>query len=73
MTNSDSRLAYPDICKFVAIFIVASSHCAQIVSGKTWNNFIGGSGLDVAFNMPLFMIISGWFINVDKLREANLV
>lgn len=71
--KDNRRLAYPDICKVIAIFIVVSSHCAQIVSGQTWNNFLGGSGIDVAFNMPLFMIISGWFIDVKKLRGTEIV
>ena len=62
------RLLYPDICKFLAIFLVTCSHCAQYVSGETWTNFFFGTHLDIAFNMPLFMLISGWFINLDKMR-----
>ena len=65
------RLLYPDICKFVAIFIVTCSHCAQYISGETWTNFFLGTHLDIAFNMPLFMLISGWFINLDKMRETK--
>ena len=65
------RLLYPDICKFIAIFLVTWSHCAQCISGTTWTNFWGGSELDIAFNMPLFMLISGWFINLDKLRSTD--
>lgn len=68
---NQTRLLYPDICKFVAIFIVTCSHCAQYISGQTWTNFIGGTYLDIAFNMPLFMIISGWFINTDKMKKEN--
>ncbi len=71
--KKSERLAYPDICKFIAIYIVTCSHCAQVVSGQTWNNFIGGTEIDMAFNMPLFMIISGWFIDIGKLREVNIV
>ena len=69
----NERLAYPDICKFLAIFVVTCSHCAQVVSGKTWNNFVGGSEIDMAFNMPLFMIISGWFLDIDKMREVDII
>lgn len=65
------RLIYPDICKFLAIFLVTCSHCAQYISGETWTNFFFGSHLDIAFNMPLFMLISGWFINLDKMREQK--
>lgn len=66
-----NRLIYPDICKFIAIFIVTCSHSAQAISGRTWTNFIGGTEIDIAFNMPLFMLMSGWFINLDKLRSTN--
>lgn len=69
----NNRLIYPDACKFIAIFIVTCSHCAQCISGQIWTNFIGGTEIDIAFNMPLFMIISGWFINFDKLRSTNFI
>lgn len=62
------RLIYPYIYKFLAIFLVTCSHCAQYISGETWTNFFFGTHLDIAFNMPLFMLISGWFINLDKMR-----
>lgn len=66
------RLVYPDICKFLAVFIVTWSHCAQRVSGMIWSNFWGGLQLDVAFTMPLLMLMSGWFIDPDKMREVKL-
>lgn len=65
------RLLYPDICKFFAIFLVTCSHCAQCISGQPWTNFFFGTHLDIAFNMPLFMLISGWFINLDKMRNEK--
>jgi fucose 4-O-acetylase-like acetyltransferase len=66
------RLSYPDICKFLAVFIVTWSHCAQRVSGMIWTNFWGGLQFDIAFTMPLFMLMSGWFINPDKMRKVKL-
>ena len=60
-----------DFCKFVAAFVVTWSHCAQCVSGMIWTNFLGGHQLDIAFTMPLFMIISGWLMNLDKMREMS--
>ena len=66
------RLSYPDICKFLAVFIVTWSHCAQRISGMIWTNFWGGLQLDIAFTMPLFMLMSGWFINPDKMRKVKL-
>lgn len=65
------RFLYPDICKFIAIFLVTWSHSAQCVSGQTWPNFLCGNSIDISFNMPLFMLISGWFINPAKLRITN--
>ena len=67
----ESRLIYPDILKLLAIFLVTWSHSAQCVSGETWTNFFGGNQIDIAINMPLFMIISGWFINIDKIRSSK--
>ena len=67
----NQRLIYPDICKFIAIFMVTWSHCAQCIANKTYTNLLGGTKLDIAFNMPLFMIISGWFINLEKYRITN--
>ena len=69
----NNRLLYPDIIKFLAIFLVTWSHCAQVVSGQTWTNFMGGIELDLAINMPLFMIISGWFLNLDKIRKSKAI
>lgn len=67
----ENRLAYPDFCKFVAIFIATWSHCTQCISGEVWNNFLGGTKIDIAFNMPLFMIMSGWFISPTKMRSLS--
>jgi len=67
----DGYLLYPDICKFVGIFFVTWSHCAQRVSGMVWPNFLGGYHLDVALAMPFFMIISGSLINLDKMRNSR--
>lgn len=65
------HLLYPDICKFVAIFLVTWSHSAQCISGRMWTNLWGGAQIDIAFNMPLFMLISGWFINLEKMRNTS--
>ena len=66
------RLLYPDICKFVGIFVVTWSHCAQCISGMTWTNLWGGGQFDTAFTMPLFMLMSGWFINPEKMRNSQI-
>lgn len=61
MMRNQIGLKYPDACKFVAIFIVTCSHSAQAIQGGIWTNFFGGRAIDIAFNMPLFMLMSGWF------------
>lgn len=50
LTNANSnsmnlRLLYPDICKFLAIFLVTCSHCAQSIAGITYSYFFGGRTL----------------------------
>lgn len=65
------RLLYPDICKFIAIFAVTMGHCSQAISGEQYSNVLGGSGLLIAFHMPLFMLLSGWFLNFDKIRNTH--
>lgn len=68
----NSRIIYPDICKFVAIFAVTIGHCAQAVSGEVYTNILGGSGILIAFHMPLFMMLSGWFLDFEKIRDNTV-
>lgn len=72
MTSNNTRLVYPDLVKFLAIFLVTWAHSAQAVSGLTWTNFLGGRQIDIALNMPLFMLMSGWFLDPDKLRSVRV-
>lgn len=65
-------MLYPDICKFVGILVVTWSHSAQCISGITWTNLWGGRQFDIAFTMPLFMLMSGWFINLEKMRNSQI-
>lgn len=66
------RLPYPDICKLFAIFAITWAHCAQYISGLNWTHFLGGTGVVHAFSMPLFFMLSAWFLNTYKLRSINL-
>lgn len=73
MNNNDKeRILYPDVCKFIAMFAVTMGHCSQAISGEQYSNILGGTGLLVAFHMPLFMLLSGWFLNFDKVRNSNV-
>lgn len=69
--NNKKRVVYPDFCKLFAIFLVTCGHCAQALQGSVWTKLLGGKELDLAFNMPLFMILSGWFLNFDKMRGTK--
>lgn len=73
LINNKQRLSYPDICKCFAIFMATWRHCAQYVSGISFSNFLGGNAYDLAFSMPLFFLISGWFINIEKIRQTKLL
>ena len=68
----DKRIIWPDFCKFVAMFLVTWGHASQVISGQTFNNLLGGATL-VAVHMPLFFIISGYFINLEKMRIMPLM
>jgi hypothetical protein len=59
--------------KTVAIYLVTCAHCAQCLVGSVWTDFLGGKGLDIAIEMPLFMLMSGWFISLDKMRQTPLL
>lgn len=54
---ADSRLKWPDFCKFLAMFFVTWGYAAQAVTGETFTALLGGKGYLTAFHMPLF-----WFI-----------
>ena len=53
------------------MFLVTWDHASQVVSGQTFNNFMGGGNL-VAVHMPLFFIISGYFIDLNKIRNCEI-
>ena len=62
-----ARLNYADFCKLFAMFIVTWEHCSQCISGDTFPYMFGRQGISIAFNMPLFMIVSGMFIDPRKI------
>ena len=68
----NERLKWPDFCKFLAMFLVTWDHASQVISGQIFNNLFGGGGF-AAVHMPLFFIISGYFINLEKMRATAVV
>ena len=60
-----------DLCKIVAIYMVTFAHCAQQLSGETFPNLLISKDSFISINMAIFMIISGFFINMDKMRTVR--
>lgn len=64
------RLAYIDFIKVFAMFIVTIGHCAQALSCQVFPERYIPNDLFISIHMPLFMIASGFVLNIDKIREA---
>ena len=54
------------------MFLVTWDHASQVISNSIFNNLLGGGNL-VAVHMPLFFIISGYFIDLEKIRGAKIL
>ena len=67
---ASNRVLFIDICKFVAIFAVMFDHSAQWLTGLATPVLFGLEMPEVAYHMPLFMVLSGYFINVDKIKPT---
>jgi hypothetical protein len=68
---AEQRLEYMDLCKIMAIYMVTFAHCAQQLSGETFPNLLISKDSFISINMAIFMIISGFFINMDKMRTVR--
>lgn len=67
----NNRLVFADFAKLFAMFVVTWGHCAQCLSGITYPELFGKPGVLIAFHMPLFMIVSGYFIYPEHIREKR--
>ena len=67
----NKRLNYIDFAKVFAMFIVTIGHCAQSISGCTFPNLIITKDLFISIHMPIFMIASGFVLNLDKIRAEK--
>jgi len=65
------RIYYVDICKIITIFIVAYGHVAQAITSQNVPDIHFFTG-PISFHMPLFMFMSGFFVNLNKIRDTNL-
>lgn len=69
--NSTGRIIWLDIVKLFAIFLVVYGHCIQ-----QFDDHYKESSLFVAicsFHMPLFMMLSGYVLNYNKLLNYKVV
>ena len=70
--KSNGRIEWIDLCKMITMLIVCYDHVIQSISFDyaLKNNFFVGS---ISFHMPLFILLSGYFINLDKIRQTSLI
>ena len=66
------RLEYLDYCKVLAIFLVTVAHCAQQISGSKFPEMVFSKDSFISVNMAVFMIASGFVMNIDKMRNTSI-
>lgn len=54
------------------MFIVTIGHCAQALSCQVFPERFIPNDLLISIHMPLFMIASGYVLNLDKIRETPM-
>lgn len=67
------RLSYIDVSKVLAMFLVTWAHCAQQLSGNLFPVLLISKDSFISFNMAIFMIASGYVMNISKMRGTLLV
>ena len=65
------RLEYLDFCKVLAIFLVTMAHCAQQLSGSKFPDLMLTKDSFISVNMAVFMLASGFVMNIDKMRQTS--
>lgn len=66
------RITYIDLAKILAMFLVVYTHTAQNIAQDNFMNEIGFTSIQ-SLHMPLFMIMSGYFLNLGKLKNNKIV
>lgn len=66
------RLDYLDFCKVLAIFLVTVAHCAQQISGQKFPDMMLSKDSFISVNMAIFMLASGYVMNLDKMRHTSI-
>ena len=62
---------YIDFCKVFAMFLVTWAHCAQQLNGNLFPVLLISKDSFISFNMAVFMISSGFVMNISKMRETS--
>jgi len=62
---------YIDLCKVFAIYLVTFAHCSQQISGAKFPDLLLSKDSFISINMAIFMICSGFFMNVEKIKAAS--
>ena len=70
--NPPRRFEYIDFCKVFAMFLVTFSHCAQQLSGCKFPDLVVSKDSFISINMAIFMISSGFVINLERMRAASI-
>ncbi len=71
MCSKKYRLEYLDFCKVFAIFLVTLAHCAQQLSGNKFPDLLLSKDSFISVNMAVFMLASGYVMNVEKMRLVS--
>ncbi len=67
------RFEYIDFCKVFAMFLVTWAHCAQQLNGNPFPVLLISKDSFISFNMAVFMVSSGFVMNISKIRETPFV
>lgn len=65
------RLEYIDVSKVFAIYLVTYAHCAQQLCGEKFPNLLVSKDSFISINMAIFMIASGFVMNIDKMKATT--
>ena len=65
------RVLYIDLCKVFAIYLVTFAHCSQQLSGEKFPSLLLSKDSFISINMAIFMICSGFFMNIEKIKATS--
>lgn len=69
--ESSNRIVFADMAKLFAIFAITVEHLSQFLSGETFVRMFGINGLFTGWHTSIFFLMSGYFLNIDKIRASS--